>query len=261
LPIWKSFPTKIDEKIERMRTWLQVCQSSHSNCTLKTGDPPTRLIEVGSQNGREPRLVYGNDLTEQHPEYAALSYCWGDTLPTRAIKATETEFRMRIPYRTLPRTFQDSITIARMLRLPYIWIDALCIIQDDPADWEREATRMQQIYSGSTLTIAASGAKDTSAGFFAHETPRFRSASVPAERALFTFGNSATGKTMIVQVQDRGGLHNGMAPILQTRGWTLQESALSHRIVQCVQSELYWRCSQGCQTESGVLLPTTTNLS
>ena len=120
---------------------------------------------------------------------------------------------------------------------------------------------MQQIYSGSTLTIAASGAKNTSAGFFAHETPRFRSASVSVARAHFTFANSATGKMMNVQVQDRGGMHSGMAPILQTRGWALQESVLSHRIIQCVQSELYWRCNQGCQTESGLLLPITADLS
>jgi hypothetical protein len=125
--------------------------------------------------------------------------------------ATETELRKRIPYRTLPRTFQDSIDIARTLRLPYIWIDAFCIIQEDPVNWEREATRMQQIYSGSTVKIAASGAKDTSAGFFTHETPQFRSASVPAKRTFFTFENSARDKTIIVQVQDRGGCHNGMA--------------------------------------------------
>ena len=120
---------------------------------------------------------------------------------------------------------------------------------------------MQQIYSGSTLTIAASGAKDSSGGFFAHETPRFRSASVSTERALFTFDNSAMGKQMIVQIQDRGGVNDGMAPILNTRGWTLQESALSHRTVQCVQSELYWRCYHGCQSEGGLSLPVTTDLS
>lgn len=224
-------------------------------------DPPTRLIEVVSQNGREPRLVYSSDLAEQHPEYAALSYCWGDTLPICTLRATEPEFRTQIPYRTLPRTFQDAIDIVRVLHLPYIWIDALCIVQEDYEDWEKEATRMQQIYSGSTLTIAASGAKDASGGFFAHELPRFRAASVPVERAYFTVLNSTTGKRMIVQVQDRGGVSTGMTPILQTRGLTLQESVLSNRIVQCVQSELYWRCNQGCQTESGIVLPTTADFS
>jgi hypothetical protein len=120
---------------------------------------------------------------------------------------------------------------------------------------------MQQIYSGSTLTIAASDAKDTSAGFFSYDTPGFQSSSVFAKRSHFTFDNPATGKTMVVQVQDRGGLHNGMTPILQTRGWALQESVLSHRIVRCVQSELYWSCNDGCQTESGVSFPPTANLT
>lgn len=97
------------------------------------------------------------------------------------------------------------------------------------------------------------------AGFYARETRRFVAASVSAERTRFTFDN-ATGKTMIVQVQDRGRSPKGVDPILKTRGWALQESALSHRIVQCVQSELYWRCNHGCQTESGLLLPPSASL-
>lgn len=120
---------------------------------------------------------------------------------------------------------------------------------------------MQQIYLGSTLTVAASCARDTTAGFFAHEYPRFCSAISPVGRAHFTFDNPRTGKRVIVQVQCLGSMTYGMSPILQTRGWALQESVLSNRIVQCVESELYWRCKQGCQTESGVSLPTTTNWS
>lgn len=261
LPIWKSFPTNIEEKLQQMRTWLRLCQLNHPNCRPQAAEAPRRLIDVGSDNGHDPRLVYSSELTEKYPKYAALSYCWGSTLPVCTLKATEPDFRQRLPYHTLPQTLQDSIDIARALQLPYIWIDALCIVQDDLEDWEREAARMQQIYSGSTMTIAASGAKDTSEGFFAHERPRFQSAAVALERSCFTLANPTARKQRTFQVQHHGSLDSGMAPILHTRGWTLQESVLSNRIVQCVRSELYWRCNQSCETESGVSYSPTAAVS
>jgi hypothetical protein len=244
-----------------MRTWFRGCQSSHTNCTPKAATLPTRLLEVGSQNGRHPRLVYSDDLADRNPEYATLSYCWGDILPICTLRATEAAMRRQIPYHSLPRTFQDAIDIARVLRISYIWIDALCIVQDDHADWEREANRMKQVYSGSALTITASGARDSSEGFFAHEPPRGSFGSAPFTRVHFTFDNPMTGKTMLVQVQDHGGSSGGMAPILQTREWALQESVLSNRVIQCVESELFWRCNHVCQTECGLSLPTNTTWS
>lgn len=244
-----------------MRLWLEACESDHVDCRPKTTCLPTRLIDVGFESGSSPRLVYSNELKTKPVRYAALSYCWGDKVPIRTMRATESKLQKAVPYSGLPSTFQDAVDIARALHIPFLWIDALCIVQDNPEDWEREAARMQHVYSGSTLTIAASGAQDTSEGFFAHEAPRFRSASVPAERILLRVDSFANRKPMIIQIRDQGGLHEGMSPILQTRGWTLQETVLSSRVVQCVQSELYWRCSCGCLTESGLSLSATTHTS
>ena len=69
-----------------------------------------------------------------------------------------------IPFQDLPLTIQDSITIARRLGFRYIWIDALCIIQDSADDWEREAAKMHLIYQNSALTIAAFTASDSQPG-------------------------------------------------------------------------------------------------
>lgn len=79
-----------------------------------------------------------------------------------------------IPLDYLPRTFYDAVCSARnlhRLHVRYLWIDSLCIIQDDSEDWAVQSSEMAQIYSGAVMTIAASSAKDGSAGLFAKRSP------------------------------------------------------------------------------------------
>lgn len=66
--------------------------------------------------------------------------------------------RAYIPWDKLPSTFQDAITVTRRLGIAYIWIDSLCIVQDDAQDWEREAAKMALIFESAYLTIAATAA-------------------------------------------------------------------------------------------------------
>jgi hypothetical protein len=57
--------------------------------------------------------------------------------------------------------------IARRLGVTYLWIDALCIIQEDEDDWQRESRQMASIYGSSYLTISATRARDVEGGYFA----------------------------------------------------------------------------------------------
>lgn len=89
--------------------------------------------------------------------YAALSHCWGlpSMLPIRTLKENIACHRERILFVDLSRTFQDAIQVARGLHLSYLWIDCLCIVQDDKHDWERESVQMAQVYRESVCTISA----------------------------------------------------------------------------------------------------------
>jgi hypothetical protein len=126
---------------------------------------PKRLIEVGSLDGRPPRLIMTEDLHNLDIRYATLSYCWGSA-KFCTTKENENSHRKEIPYQFLPPTLQDALTLTRHLHIQFLWIDALCILQDDHAEWEIEALRMQGIYSGSSITIAATDAADSSVGCF-----------------------------------------------------------------------------------------------
>ena len=75
---------------------------------------------------------------------------------------SKTEFALYF----LPETFQDAIKITRRPGIKYLWIDCFCIVQDDSQDWEKEATRMAQIYQRSYVTIAAAGSTDSYSGHF-----------------------------------------------------------------------------------------------
>jgi Heterokaryon incompatibility protein (HET) len=70
-----------------------------------------------------------------------------------------------IAIKTLPDTFRDAVVTTSRLRFQYLWIDSLCIIQDDPENWDIECARMSSIYRGSVLTIAAADAENSWAGF------------------------------------------------------------------------------------------------
>lgn len=66
----------------------------------------------------------------------------------------------------LPPTFQDAIALARSLGVRYIWIDSLCIIQDNTTDWKVEASKVAQVYEGSYLNIAATSSSSSAGGLF-----------------------------------------------------------------------------------------------
>jgi hypothetical protein len=94
----------------------------------------------------------------QKGNYIALSHCWGSTNLIRTTTRTLSTHEEGILITDLPKTFRDAISICRYLKVQFLWIDSLCIIQDDEQDWEREASRMADVYANAYLTIAASAA-------------------------------------------------------------------------------------------------------
>lgn len=157
-----SLKPKSKRFFEMISTWIKDCQDNHSACksTTSCGTLPTRVIDVGSPDGRtEPRLY---ETSGEPGDYIALSHCWGGAQPLRTTKETICSLKTCIPWAELPNTFQDAIKVTRGLGIRYLWIDSLCIIQDDAQDWEREAANMAVIFEAAYLTIAATAATNGS---------------------------------------------------------------------------------------------------
>ncbi|KAK4222675.1 heterokaryon incompatibility protein-domain-containing protein, partial [Podospora fimiseda] len=158
------------------QSWLTECVESHPLCKTVHEEHtlPTRIIDVGSDNENiERRPVISNGITGK---YITLSHCWGNFVPLTTEISTMQKRISGISYSTLPKTFQDAVTIARLLQIKYLWINSLCIVQDDPQDWELEASKMAGVYSGALLTIIAADTRDARDGFLG---PRDDRAEIP----------------------------------------------------------------------------------
>lgn len=113
---------------------LSECLTSHqSQQCHRAADPrlPHRVLAIGTGPSDAVRLV---ETSGELGRYACLSWCWGRSLPLRTVSDNLISHKIEIPWAQLPTAFQDTISITRRLRIPYIWIDALCIVQNDKRD-------------------------------------------------------------------------------------------------------------------------------
>ena len=156
-------------------------------------------------------------------------------------KATIENFEQRIPQEALLKTFHDAIGITQEFGIDYLWIDSLCIVQDDADDWDREASSMAGVYGSSTLNIAASGASDGRIGCFFQ---RGRSVKCQVEMTV-------CGEKVLYDVVPRLMYERSLARMpLSKRGWALQERVLPRRTLHFTSTEVFWECLQktACET-------------
>ena len=232
------------------RWWFQRCRNDHRHCT-PVGHfgrkLPKRLLEVGnSSNGLTLKVIETQPL--QNIDYMTLSHCWGGFLSLRLLTANLESFKTSILFSSLPKTFQDAISVVGWFGIRYLWIDALCIIQDSDDDWTYESGCMRDYYKYSFGTIAAIGASNSSEGLFFDRNPTF----VPPFRALQTWD----GPEMVVVVTAGGScLETLSKEPLNQRGWFLQERFLSPRTLYFGRDHVSYECQTelSCETWSNIV--------
>ena len=204
---------------------------------MSRDDWPTRLLDVGIAESPIINLKETSELDLPILEYTTLSHCWGATMPIRLLSSNYAEFAKRIALDGLPKTFQDAVNITRRLGLRYLWIDALCIIQDSSSDWVKESGRMHLVYRNSYITIAAAAATDAKGGLFKTRNPL---KIVPCQIKHDDNGRSEfLVSTYETEEEERGILKS---LVLFTRAWVFQERLLSSRLLVFGKRELYWEC-------------------
>lgn len=230
-----------------LEDWLQDCDDSHDKCKPQVRPNrqlPTRLISLHEENGEcFPRLVYTVEVASTHLEYTTLSHRWGleqDEKPIQTTKETEKKHGEGVTLHYLPRTFRDAIRISLAIGVPYIWIDSLCIVQDDEEDWRREAARMGDIYEGSYLNIAAIDSPNCNGGCALYRRK-------PATHVRLQNGSQLAVRALAAHPADVFDSH------LNTRGWIFQELVLPNRILYCGKNQFYWQCNTKVYSEDGFI--------
>ncbi|CAK7200914.1 hypothetical protein SEUCBS139899_003614 [Sporothrix eucalyptigena] len=260
--------TKTEDALKRANIWLADCVKSHPGCaqpffssTMTASQAqdafmPTRVLDLGSGPGR---VILVEDASKSSP-YVALSYCWGpDPSGTVTTVTSNVETHMDpqrgIELAALPQTIQDAVLVCRRLQVRYLWIDALCIIQDDDDDWRREAAQMCNVYQRSHITIAAHRASACQHGFLG--TQEFGQNEY--QTVLWTDdvrknqdGSRLDGqrKKMILRAQHKN-IHSLPTAPLGMRAWTLQEVVLPRRILHFFEYEMAWECQTTHHCECG----------
>jgi hypothetical protein len=226
---------------------LRICDAQHPQCRLPSTQLPTRLIEVSQEYTSCVRLVETTAISGEC--YIALSYCWGKGDNLKTTVANYGEMLSAISVTMLPRTLQDAIHVTRQLGQKYIWIDAICIIQDSTSDWERESATMASVYRNAYLTIAAGTAATATEGFLSHHYPA-TDYPIPFRRPWCTEQGleSVLAARMVPDLETHSDDDTELLP-LDTRGWCLQERLLSTRLVTFKAHELYWTCLASSKCE------------
>ncbi|KAK8059260.1 hypothetical protein PG996_009190 [Apiospora saccharicola] len=217
--------TRSEEAFVQAARWLNECYTAHQFCEgLHDGFAPSRLLEVGKYQTSHVRLVERQDMTE-NVRWACLSYVWGGPQQVRTTKQTlHKHISEGIDMQTLPQTLVDAVRVCRRLDIPYLWIDALCIVQDDPEDLRRELDMMPQIYQQAYLTICASRAASVHDGFLGKQLYSYE--SIPPTKIKYKAKDGRTGHVLLVEDDEYYGRHLLGNPI-NSRAWTFQEALLS----------------------------------
>lgn len=224
--------------------WLHRCTTTHSS-TCGTRRYDLHLLPTAPLTYLDTSLLCITTPSSPVP-YAALSYVWGTAPVLRTLKSNLAALRLPgafdRPEIPLPATIRDAVTLCARLGVRYLWVDSLCIVQDDPVSQGEQLRAMGSVYGRAEFTVAALGSGDAGAGIARVNHPGGegqRGIRLPGGRELVVAaGRAAVGLGVL-----KGGRWS-------SRGWTLQEEVFSRRILALEEGGgATWVCFGGQWTE------------
>jgi hypothetical protein len=222
-----------------IETWIDKCNTDHINCREDHNSwYPTRLLHFGRQD-QNLRLVISKDHSPSST-YITLSHRWPPKLNVQLKSSTMAEFQHGVEISRLPQVFQDSVKIAQRLGISYLWIDALCIQQDeDLSDWIIESQNMNKVYSKAFLNISATLSSD-GGGSESLLRERDKDPTLPTKIKLDVDG---TQQDYIIVDSNSWVDEIDNAP-LNNRGWVFQERFSARRVIDFGRKQLGWECRE-----------------
>lgn len=222
-----------------VRSWITSCRRDGHFDEVKTYSTPAEQTR-----STQPQLrvidVDAACIAPLPPDaaYVALSYQWGMDQKLK-LKVENKELLYTPGYLSSPRgqpsrTIVDAMAATRRLNYRYLWVDALCIIQDSPEDKKLNLSIMDQIYHKAEITVVAAAGQDAEHGLPGVSVGR-------TERQIVATIKGITVSNMLEAAA-------GAIPFSRwnTRGWTYQERLLSRRLLTFTDSQVYYHCDQRC---------------
>jgi hypothetical protein len=260
-----------DAGLSTARGMIKNCLSSHSRCRQqKPTTLPKRVLDLLLGPDSKSVVLKESEWNEdeqryEHGEYVALSHVWGLGKGPVTTKDTLKEHLKGIAWSALPRSFQEAIVFTRAMGIRYLWIDSLCLVQDDVQAKLEESVRMDEIFGNAFLTIAATSATDSSSQpLFPAKTQAFKVQATDNKgqlskvyvreqpshysfKAPFDEGSHMNEWELPFNMSEEANLHT---PLLK-RAWAYTEKLLSPRVLHFTKSEMILECREGYNCECG----------
>lgn len=194
-----------------------------------------------------PRLCEGQDADPKTLQYVYLSHRWGGT-GVQALTADRLkEYRNGFAMSTLPRLWKRVMAVAREIGYRYLWIDALCVVQDDMDELFKEVNAMPDYIAGADMVFATANTDP-----YDHLTSQ-RSRPDVCEPFLADMQDGSG----TFQIHVRYPLQTALDVMNQevfSRCWRQQEALLPKRLVIFGRQQLYWSCAHGLASEGDALM-------
>jgi hypothetical protein len=245
--------------LEGLKKWLRICDKEHG---AKCGGSSTQRSESFHQRILS-RLSHSQDQAKEtapHPQwlidvhrgclisagpgdrYAALSYVWGQVPTLKSVKDNLLLLKKEGAIATygdlVPKTIRHAIDLTKRLDIPYLWVDCLCIVQDDKENLHRQLQDMASIYASAYVTIVAANGWDAN-----HGLRGIKGVTDPRQLSP----NTATD------------IYESLQPhtsIWYSRGWTMQEMVFSRRTIMLQYQVAIWECRSASWHEATKKLKT-----
>ncbi|XXH05935.1 hypothetical protein Hte_012378 [Hypoxylon texense] len=241
-----SDPTSVSA-INIAKTWLSTCLAKHQSCLSQSQAValPSRYLDVNDGIHNDHIFLRDSGVEPDH-RYIALSHCWGTAEQLCTTSTTFQSHKEGIPIRILPQTFKDAVRVVREVGLRYLWIDSLCIIQDDIEDWRKESEKMTDVYRNAHFVLAAARSSSDGEGFLSPRQRREHVELVASDGTRFDI--EALPCSLLQRACDA---HPIPTEPLSRRAWCLQERYLARRILCYESQQMYWECGEMHAAESG----------
>ncbi|KAF8846445.1 HET-domain-containing protein, partial [Acephala macrosclerotiorum] len=228
-----------DYPMRLAKHWIDTCTKTHEKCRTNLSTwLPTRLLHLESPWQGKVRLI-STDTGFVQGHYMTLSHCWGMANFLTLTKQTSGMLFNGIEITMLPQVFQDAIQTAAKLGINYLWIDSLCIFQDDLQDWHRESSLMGSVYQNGYCNIAATKSSNAHESFLAEKSPRTKSMVPPCY--IQSTWNDATNSCWHLHEWSNQDQVYLSGPLL-SRGWVVQERVMSPRVLHFGSNQISWEC-------------------
>ncbi len=250
-----AWPINLDPASGRtarqLRQWHKTCLKYHPKCllTASTGFTPRRLLEIQHTGPRWKLRLVSPQENIGSVGYVAISYCWGGKQPLQTTLDNIHEREKDMPWPILPKSIQDAVKVTSSLQIKYLWVDSLCIIQDDFKNLQLEISMMPQIYSNALLTLSAQRASNANDGFLERSIGDYTDFPSQVYQLPVICKNGSRGSAILFR-PNAASLQAGANEPLNTRAWALQERLLSPRILEFGFATTRWVCLESAMPPS-----------